>query len=185
MPPKRALSTITEDKSKEAASSKITSNSKKTGITPPPHPDDYVSPAKKRREELDQFSYRAVGTFAGLKDYVNYGQPETKKITIYARFLCKELQRFKDAKKAWLYHFYDATNQPSPEHLNSLYRDKKEDDKANADRDLASVRIWDAWNGKNGCPQEGDIVKFKRFTGLQMYLGKNSQLSTRIQDLEF
>lgn len=66
-----------------------------------------------------------------------------------------------------------------------LYRDQYEDDKAKTDRDLTTARIWDVWDGETDCPQEGDVVKFKRFTGIQLYHEMSIQFSTRVQDFEF
>ncbi|OWZ12106.1 hypothetical protein PHMEG_00014782 [Phytophthora megakarya] len=53
------------------------------------------------------------------------------------------------------------------------------------DRDLATVSIWDEWDGVTKCTQPGDVVKFKRFTGLQMYQGDCFYFSSRTEDMEF
>ncbi|KAE9358603.1 hypothetical protein PR003_g1159 [Phytophthora rubi] len=69
--------------------------------------------------------------------------------------------------------------------LHKLYKDTYEESKADTDRDLATVRIWEEWDGETNCREEGDDVKFKHFTGLQLYQGTSVQFSTRVADLDF
>ncbi|KAE9274489.1 hypothetical protein PR003_g29591, partial [Phytophthora rubi] len=66
-----------------------------------------------------------------------------------------------------------------------IYHDVYDADKASVDRDLATVSIWGDWDGTTNCPEPGDIVKFIRFSGLQMYQGDCLQFSTKPEDMEF
>ncbi|KAG3118873.1 hypothetical protein PI126_g24559 [Phytophthora idaei] len=76
MPPRRPVAG--EDKS--TASTKKQSAQKKKKIAPPPLPPDYVSPAKKRREELDKMSQQDIGTVKGLQEYIGRGMPQNEKL---------------------------------------------------------------------------------------------------------
>ncbi|KAG1710220.1 hypothetical protein DVH05_017224 [Phytophthora capsici] len=183
---------------------------KKKGVIPPALPADYVSPAKKRRKELDKCAYRDVGTIGGtvtividspttirarsniiddckkeLKDFIKRGMPPNEKVTFYARFLWKKKHIHASGKIQWRLHFYDTASDNTFDELMDIYHNKYDDDRAAADRDLATVSIWEDWDGKTNCPVDGAIVKFKHFTGLQMYQGEALQFSTRVDDMEF
>ncbi|KAG3102364.1 hypothetical protein PI124_g13398 [Phytophthora idaei] len=86
--------------------------SKKKSFTPSPLPADYVSPAKKR-QELEQITYRDVGTkpilFVELKDFIKRGMPPTEKVTFYGRFLWKK-HFYSNTRPQWRLHFYDSAS---------------------------------------------------------------------------
>ncbi|KAG3232151.1 hypothetical protein PI124_g22761 [Phytophthora idaei] len=162
MPPRRPVAG--EDKS--TASTKKQSAQKKKKIAPPPLPPDYVSPAKKRREELDKMSQQDIGTIKGLQEYIGRGMPQNEKVTLYARFLWKSHHEYNTGNSSWRLHMYDAANDQPIDELLSIYHDGYDDGKASAGRDLATVSIWEDWGGTTNCP---DLATSSSSSALQAF----------------
>ncbi|KAG3117886.1 hypothetical protein C6341_g27507, partial [Phytophthora cactorum] len=68
--------------------------------------------------------------------------------------------------RSWRLHKYDAANDQPIDELLSIYYDGYDDGKASADHVLATVSIWEDWDGTTNCP---DLATSSSSSALQAF----------------